>query len=635
MRADLLALDDDALVALANRGLVKRARKEVDRGDGPTVALDGEVVVATFADGTVSRLPPDVPLKDAPCTCGALKVCRHRLAAVMVCRANAPADDAPDDAPTPSLEIDDDGLLGRLGKRAWQRALRTRSSGYGAEVRFGRVVEVLLSTCTVRFLVPWELAHIRCDCKVGVDCEHVALALWAVAEAPSFEGEHKVEVGTTGAPDTGDGAVEGAVLAAQAQLLQGGWTGGGEVLAQRLSVLQEQVGRARMVWVSDLVGQLGQVLTEYDDGASTADGDAVGALIGELGLRVRAKGPRAERVGSQSMGATALDHTVLRGVGARYRMENGGARLQVFFQEGSGRDALVLEKRFPLDEKGLPPPGPRVAKRRLFGGTPAALASGHVTTKAATRLPNRLVQVKGQASRQTAVTPGSGKALAQQVESLATVRRRLSERDPASLAARVRAWRVVVSGWTEVEMVAWDPGRRVVWGWVADETDRALVAIEWRPEAPGGASCLARALLAEGGGVLGAEAFLREGRLWLEPLVLSTAAGHEVPDLAADTPRPELPVLALPDAEGEHSKAVHVAQRLLAEFAQRGLGHLTTPQLARVGRVAKALRGVGLGEMATALEGLQAEDRLTAWRRSWARGVVLEQLLACGSRPSA
>jgi hypothetical protein len=632
MRADLLALDDDGLVALANRGLVKRARKEVDRGDGPKVVLEGDVVVATFADGTVSRLPADVPLKDAPCTCGASKVCRHRLAAVMAYRAGADTP-AHDDAPLPALEVDDDGLLGRIGKRAWQRALRTRSAGYGAEVRFGRTVEVLLSTCTVRFLVPWELAHIRCDCKVGVDCEHVALAVWAVAEAPSFEGEHKVEVGTTGAPDTGDDAVEGSVLAVQQQLLLGGWTGGGEVLAQRLAVLTDAVGRARMVWVADLLAQLGQVLAEYDDGASTADVDAVGALIGELGLRVRAKGPRGERVGAQSMGATALDHTVLRGVGARYRMEGGSAWLQVFFQEGTGRDALVLEKRFALDEEGQALPGPRVAQRRLFGGTPTALASGHVTTKAATRLPNRLVQVKGQASRQTAVTPGSGASLAQQAESLATVRQRLTERDPASLAARVRAWRVVVTGWTEVETVAWDPGRRVVWGWVADDTDQALVAIEWRPEAPGGAACLARALLAEGGGVLGAEAFLREGRLWLEPLVLSTSAGHEVPDLADDTPRPELPVLALPDAEGVHSKAVHEAQRLLAELAQRGLGSLTSPQLARVGRAAKGLRAVGLGELAEALEGLQQEDRVGAWRRSWARGVVLEQLLACGGRP--
>ncbi len=634
MRADLLALDDEALVALANRGLVKRARKEVDRGEGPTLTLEGEEVVATFEDGTVSRLPPGVPLRDAPCSCGSLKVCRHRLAAVMVARGGTEAEEEPF-AGLPPLEVDDDALLGRLGKRTWLRALRTRSAGFAAEVRLGKTVEVLLSTCTVRFLVPWELAHVRCDCKAGVDCEHVALAVWAVAQTPSLEGEHRVEVGTTEAPEEGDDSVEQSVLALQGELLQGGWAGGGEVLAQRMAVLEDQLGRARMVWVADLVAQLRQLLLEYDEGASTADADAVGALVGELGLRVRAKGPRADRVGAQSVGATDLDHTVLRGVGARYRVEGGSPRLQVFFQEGGGRDALVLEKGFRPDDDGSIPPGALLGRRRLLGAATRSLASGHVTTKAATRLPNRLVQVKGQASRQTAVTPGSGRSLAEVAEPLAVVRQRITEREPASLAARVRAWRVVVIRYTTVELVAWDPGRRVVWGWIADvpeegEPERALVAIEWRPEAPGNVACLARALLAEGGGVLAAEAFLREGRLWLEPLALSTAAGLEVPDLAEDEPRPELPVMALPEAEGAHSLAVHDAQRLLAELAQRGLGQLTNPQLARVQRVAKGLRQVGLADLATALEGLGEADRLTAWRRSWARGVVLEQLVSCG-----
>jgi len=630
MRADLIALDDDALVALANRGLVKRARKEVDRGDGPTLALDGDTVVATFPDGTVSQLPPGVPLRDAPCTCGALKVCRHRLAAVMACRLAGDTEEDDAEEGLPPLDLDDDALRGRLGKRAFQRALRTRSGGYAAQVRLDRVVEVLLSTCTVRFLVPWDLAHVRCDCREGVDCEHVALAVWAVAAAESLEGEHRVEVGTDAAPAEGGDAVEASVRTLQGELLTGGWTGGGEVLAQRLAVLQDQLGRARMVWVADLVDQLGQVLRDYASGASTADAEHVGALLGELGMRVQAKGPRADRVGSQSSGATALDHTVLRGVGARYRREGEVARLQVFFQEGAGRDALVLEKRYTPDEEGEVPSGASLGKRRLLGSATQALASGHVTTKAATRLPNRLVRVRGQASRQTAVTPGSGRTLAEQAETLGEVRARLEARDPAPIAARVRAWRVAVTRWSDVEMVAWDPGRRTVWGWIRDDTDRALVAVEWRPEAPGGAACLARALLAEGGGVVAAEAFLREGRLYLEPLALSTAAGLEVPDLADDIARAELPVIAWPEVEGPHEAAVHEAQRLLSELAQRGLGQLTTPQLARVERVAKGLRTVGLNDLAGTLDGLRGEDRLGAWRQSWARGVVLEQLLACG-----
>ncbi len=38
MRADLLALTPDALATLANRGLVKRAQKELEKGKVPEIA---------------------------------------------------------------------------------------------------------------------------------------------------------------------------------------------------------------------------------------------------------------------------------------------------------------------------------------------------------------------------------------------------------------------------------------------------------------------------------------------------------------------------------------------------------------------------------------------------------------------
>ena len=92
MRPDLQALTPEALAVLANRGLVKRAQKLIAKGQGPTCTLNGDVVVGTFPDGTVTELPPDVPLVDAPCSCGAMSVCRHRLATVLAAReAEAPA----------------------------------------------------------------------------------------------------------------------------------------------------------------------------------------------------------------------------------------------------------------------------------------------------------------------------------------------------------------------------------------------------------------------------------------------------------------------------------------------------------------------------------------------------------------
>ncbi|MDI2129633.1 hypothetical protein [Yinghuangia seranimata] len=90
-RPDLLALTADTLAALTNRGLVKRAAKELEAGAGADVTLaDDGAVRGVFADGTRTELPPGGGLDTAVCTCGATGVCRHVLGVVLAYqRANA------------------------------------------------------------------------------------------------------------------------------------------------------------------------------------------------------------------------------------------------------------------------------------------------------------------------------------------------------------------------------------------------------------------------------------------------------------------------------------------------------------------------------------------------------------------
>ncbi len=79
MRTDLLALTDDSLAAIANRGLLKRAQREVAAGAGPTLVEDDGTVTATFADGVVVVLARGTALDRSSCTCAATGVCRHRV----------------------------------------------------------------------------------------------------------------------------------------------------------------------------------------------------------------------------------------------------------------------------------------------------------------------------------------------------------------------------------------------------------------------------------------------------------------------------------------------------------------------------------------------------------------------------
>ena len=49
-----------------------------------------------------------------------------------------------------------------------------------------------LPACTVRFLVPRDIAYARCDCAMGTGCEHVVLAAWAFRQAGPLDGERTI-----------------------------------------------------------------------------------------------------------------------------------------------------------------------------------------------------------------------------------------------------------------------------------------------------------------------------------------------------------------------------------------------------------------------------------------------------------
>ncbi len=80
------AFDEGALVAFANRGLVRRAHRLID-GALPAVAPvpDGSVVVT--GDGWVVTYPPDTSITRGRCDCATAGVCAHLVAVVITLSA--------------------------------------------------------------------------------------------------------------------------------------------------------------------------------------------------------------------------------------------------------------------------------------------------------------------------------------------------------------------------------------------------------------------------------------------------------------------------------------------------------------------------------------------------------------------
>ncbi len=83
--AALAAFDDGALETLASKGLLRRARRDVEDGK-VVVEARAEDSATVRADGEAVAIGPAGPAA-ASCTCPAAGVCRHRLAAVLALRA--------------------------------------------------------------------------------------------------------------------------------------------------------------------------------------------------------------------------------------------------------------------------------------------------------------------------------------------------------------------------------------------------------------------------------------------------------------------------------------------------------------------------------------------------------------------
>ena len=218
-RADLLALTTDALIALTNRGLVKRAAKTIEDGAGPSISEDGDAVRGESPDGVVTELPSG-GLDAATCSCGATGVCRHVIALVLGYQALAAqcsetqTPDAEDGITSAAKfedwspgEFTDAELEQRFGSRVLAAARRRLADGYLARVHPATagdpVPRVELPAGTIRFLVAHDLGYARSDARDDIGTDSVTLAVWAWRRYEELGGDASGTYFTVGGPDQG------------------------------------------------------------------------------------------------------------------------------------------------------------------------------------------------------------------------------------------------------------------------------------------------------------------------------------------------------------------------------------------------------------------------------------------------
>jgi hypothetical protein len=167
--------DDDALAALANKGLVRRAGKDVSKSPPIVTGDDGDALQLDVGDQHVMLcLPPG----DSTCSCDA-GICRHILAALLFVRdAEVDASDAATSLNLREelISIDEEKVIAWAGKALLKKAALLLSGG----------VEIREDAAAIRITLPAAGVVVRyfgggldallCDCHAAGPCEHKAAA---------------------------------------------------------------------------------------------------------------------------------------------------------------------------------------------------------------------------------------------------------------------------------------------------------------------------------------------------------------------------------------------------------------------------------------------------------------------------
>jgi hypothetical protein len=617
MRADLLALTPETLAELTNRGLVKRAAREVDRDPPAIVESPDGTVEATQPDGTVTTLPTG-GLEAAKCTCAAPGVCRHVVALVLTYQAGSSAPDADQAQPPRSPgAFTDDQLAARIGDRMMAAARRIERTGYVARVHRARpgdpVPTVELPTTTVRFLVPDDLGFARTDAVAGTRDDVLALAVWAFRvadeQAPD-EPDVQVQVGGGGKQADASGAGLDRAVAFAGLVLREGAVHLGAGVAAEITAVRAELDQARMRWPLLAVDDLAAQLDAYRERSARYRPESLADHVAELFARHRTVTGGGAVLASRVLGTDEAAETPLRrarldGLGARVTAAGGERFVDIFLAHADSATVLVLRRSYETDDDG-----PKLAERRVAGVTVGVLAGGAVVTESASRSASRTVRLGARRLSRTEamVSRGSWQDLPRALiaADLAALAVELDALPPRPIRSRVAAELVRVVPVAEVHALSYAPGAQRLDAVITDPSGAtAQVTATHASCAPGRLDGVAAALTSAELRFVAGPVRRGDGGLVIDPIGFAAGDGVLVPDLMPPTPGPTPRDRPAPMTD-PLAQSLDEALSLLAEVAHQGLLHTPPTMPTRLRATADRLGTLGLRRAAEAVRAVAA-----------------------------
>jgi hypothetical protein len=339
----LAAMDDDALASLASKGLVRRAKKDLQTMTPEILGVEDDRVRLQVGEYEVTV--PEVPA-NATSTSPATGICRHILAALIFLRDSAeeePADVAAamEAARRELASLDDDVLQRWAGSARFRRALKNVSAGIETKIEEKEAIVIRLPARNIvcRWLPGGGLESMVCSGPSGdarVDGLLAVLAYQVAIGARQVEYEQTVLDASTQAPRTRDEVLAslGAILQEMVGLGLSRLSVATENRLRTLAVSAHGVDLPRLVRLIRALGDEVALMLRRDAQAATANLLATAARI--EALRCALRRPNAVLVGRHRSNYEAVGNIQLVGMGARQWQTRSGYRgLTVYFWDGS------------------------------------------------------------------------------------------------------------------------------------------------------------------------------------------------------------------------------------------------------------------------------------------------------------
>jgi hypothetical protein len=475
-RADLIALSYDDLVALTNRGTVKRAQRELETnevtGDLKEIA-DGTVSVQ-WSDGIVCLLPGNTVVSNSRCTCPATELCRHVIRAVLAYQQQHLSTQSTQPTTTwnPGSISDEE-----LAKHFKPTALTMARNQF----HNGLLIEVLKSNkptarfhdlaCTLRFQVAGDVRYVHCDCAADPPCIHVPLAVWAFRQLP--DDKTAAIISTQTKPLTVPLEVLDQIDETMLAGLEFGLAGAGNPWRDQLSRLETQCRQAGLIWPAEVLVDLIHQLERYAEHDARFSPERFVELVGELLIRADAIRNDTGAVPQLLIRGTASDHRTelassrFIGLGCGFRLGRKRVTLTAYLQDANSGSMVALGREFPdppADRNETPKKFWRLAQTPVIKGASfAQIGAGQLLTQGGKRATNHelvLGRVKATINPQNFAWESLRSPVL--AESFAEIRERLRLLPPTALRPRRVAEDFHVCAISAVENATFVPATQTI-----------------------------------------------------------------------------------------------------------------------------------------------------------------------------